>query len=125
MREDILFGLKNAVDKGVKIDDAVRSFVSAGYNAEEVNAAAKELSSGTASAIIYPEEKHDEINEEKHDEKKKTPVLPKISLQSENKAEGKVQEKKKDSRKIIIIAIIVSAFIILTTIGYLIYALLT
>lgn len=119
MREDILFGLRNAVDRGVKLEQATRSFISAGYNAEEVNAAAKELSSGTASAILYPEQKTD-------DDKKISP-LPKMTLGDEKKPDEKkiVVEEKKKSRKILIVSIAVSAAIILATIGYLIYALLT
>ncbi len=46
MREDIYGGLKNALEKGVNLEKAVRSFISAGYNESEVREAANVLSSG-------------------------------------------------------------------------------
>ena len=45
VRQDILAGLKNAVERGYSIDVAVSSFTNAGYKAEEVQEAAALISS--------------------------------------------------------------------------------
>jgi len=41
MREDILRGLKNAIERGEPLEKAVQSFISAGYNPVEVKQAAE------------------------------------------------------------------------------------
>lgn len=46
MREDIYGGLKNAMERGISIESAIRSFINAGYKEEEVRAAAQELQTG-------------------------------------------------------------------------------
>ncbi len=46
MRADIYGGLKNAVDHGYTLDQAVASFINSGYSAEEVNEAARTLNAG-------------------------------------------------------------------------------
>lgn len=43
MREDIVAGLKNAFERGESIEKAVQAFISAGYNKDEVEEAAKSL----------------------------------------------------------------------------------
>lgn len=48
MRADIFGALKNAVEKGEPIEKAVRSFINAGYNENEVREAAQALSSGAS-----------------------------------------------------------------------------
>lgn len=47
MNNEILGGLKNALERGESIDKAVQSFINAGYNPQLVHQAAIELSSGT------------------------------------------------------------------------------
>ena len=46
MREDILGGLRNALERGQGIDEAIKSFTSAGYDAAEVQSAAEFLTHG-------------------------------------------------------------------------------
>ena len=41
MRDDIYGGLKNAIERGATLDQAVRSFINAGYSESEVREAAK------------------------------------------------------------------------------------
>ena len=56
VREDIVAGLRNAVERGYSLEIAKQSFISAGYSAAEVEAAAKYISTGvlpTASPIPY------------------------------------------------------------------------
>jgi len=52
-KEEIAAGLKNALDRGSSIEDAVQSFVNSGYNANEVMEAASLLGQGV-SKIIQP-----------------------------------------------------------------------
>lgn len=54
MREDIVAGLRNALEHGASLEQAVQSFINAGYNAVEVKQAAQTLSGGVTS-IINPE----------------------------------------------------------------------
>ncbi len=65
MREDILRGLKNAIERGESLERAAQSFVNAGYNPIEVRQAAQSLSEGVSS-ITEPYAKKIEL-----------PVLPK------------------------------------------------
>lgn len=53
MREDILRGLKNAIERGEPLEKAVQSFINAGYNPIEVKQAAQSLIGG-ATAITNP-----------------------------------------------------------------------
>lgn len=53
MRDEIVAGLKNAIDRGYSLDEAVRSFINAGYNPQEVKQAAEYLGTG-ASTIMEP-----------------------------------------------------------------------
>ena len=47
MIEDVMPGLKNALDRGDSMESAVQSFINAGYDPEEVRQASKMLLSGT------------------------------------------------------------------------------
>ena len=42
--EEIFYGLKNAVSRGENLNDAVQSFINAGYDKDEVNEALKRIS---------------------------------------------------------------------------------
>lgn len=46
MREDIYGGLKNAMERGATLDQAIASFINSGYAAEEVREAARALNAG-------------------------------------------------------------------------------
>ena len=48
MRDDIIGGLKNALDRGVSLESAIKSFVNAGYSEKEVKAAADVILGGSA-----------------------------------------------------------------------------
>ena len=47
MREDLIGGLKNALERGVPFEAAIQSFVSAGYKDAEVREAARDLDTGS------------------------------------------------------------------------------
>tara|TARA_Y100000310_G_C20687731_1_gene820201 strand:+ start:1535 stop:2191 length:657 start_codon:yes stop_codon:yes gene_type:complete len=49
MRDEIVSGIKNAIDRGSTMDQAVNSFINAGYNPVEVKQAASFLTSGATS----------------------------------------------------------------------------
>ena len=60
MNEELQAGLKNALDRGENIEKAIRSFINAGYNANEVQEAASSLSEGALSVTVR---KQDEIKD--------------------------------------------------------------
>ena len=51
MREDIRGGLKNALERGETIEQAIRSFINAGYNETEVREAANQIIPGVISTL--------------------------------------------------------------------------
>jgi len=62
MKEEIAAGLKNAVERGTSIDQAIQSFINAGYNAAEVNEAALLVSSGAMTIINNPNQKQPKLS---------------------------------------------------------------
>lgn len=51
MKDEIEAGLKNAVERGEKLEDAMASFINAGYNPAEVRQAASSLTHGAVSIM--------------------------------------------------------------------------
>ena len=49
MQDEITPGLKNAVERGESLENAVQSFINAGYNPVEVRSAASSLTQGVTS----------------------------------------------------------------------------
>ena len=49
VREDIIGGLKNAFARGEKLENAIRSFINAGYSEKDVREAAKQFQEGAIS----------------------------------------------------------------------------
>ena len=110
MREEILAGIKNAMDRGSTLEQAMQSFINAGYNPAEVHAVGKEFSTG-ASGIIYQKP------EPAEEDKKETKPLPKIDNR------GQTETKKKGGKKLVVISIVLALLIFLSAIGFLIYTL--
>src|SRR3989344_1349632 len=54
MKEEIVGGLKNALERGSYLEQAVQSFINAGYNAAEIRDAAALISQG-ATPLLHPE----------------------------------------------------------------------
>lgn len=52
MRDDIFGGLRNALERGSTLEQAIKSFVNAGYRETEVREAAKTLEGGTAAMVM-------------------------------------------------------------------------
>lgn len=47
MREDLVGGLKNALERGVSLEAAIQSFITAGYKDTDVREAARDLDTGS------------------------------------------------------------------------------
>ena len=58
MKEEITGGIRNAMEHGASLEDAGKSFISAGYSEKEINDAVQELSFG-ASSMVHSEQKND------------------------------------------------------------------
>ncbi len=70
MREDIVAGLKNALEREIPLEKAIQSFINAGYNPVEVKQAAESMTDGATATI----------NHESED----APLLPPVKRQSNN-----------------------------------------
>ncbi len=88
VENEILGGLRNAVEKGESLDSAVKSFINAGYNPELVKIASQELTSGTISMT-----KSMPSNESSNSNIKKEEM---------NKEENKTSQLEGKSKKIVI-----------------------
>ena len=53
-KEEIAGGLKNAMERGYSLEQAVQSFINSGYNPDEVREAANLITQGGVSSIIQP-----------------------------------------------------------------------
>jgi hypothetical protein len=108
MKGELLYGLKNALERGSTLEQAVNSFISAGYNPFEVKAAARELTEGTAESAISI-----------MSEKPKNEPLP-------NMPENFKQPDKMGGKKLaLIIFLIVAGLGFLGAVGFLVYLLIT
>jgi len=115
-KEEIAAGLKNALDRGSSIEEAVQSFVNAGYNANEVMEAASLLGQGvskiiqpavTAQAQAAPAVYFSSV-----------PIPPSSQL-TETKTEAKEAKKPDKMKWILIISLILLLIILAGSIIYL------
>lgn len=53
MKEELIAGIRNALERGESLDQAVRSFINAGYHANDVNEAAGTFS-GAMNIVAQP-----------------------------------------------------------------------
>jgi hypothetical protein len=118
MSEEIIAGIRNAMERGASLQQAVQSFLNAGYNAYDVREAERAISGGV-SGIIYPEAtvlgKHEENS---------LPEVPTSPTNNEQVDESP-KEKKKTGKVVLILVIILSILVFLGAISYLVYTLLT
>ena len=120
MEDEIFYGLKNALERGSSLRDAVDSFVNAGYNPQEVYKAAEILSNG-ASQIV---EKSELNNRPKPasvamQPPRQLPPLPQRNLS------GTEVRKESGGKAIIIVGIIIALILFLGALGYLVYVVLS
>lgn len=102
MKDEIIAGLKNAIEREENLEYAIQTFVNSGYNPEEVRAAGKIISESGVSNIVYPPEGNPQQSRN---------ILP-------------FQPKPANKDLGIIFSIIGILIIFLGVIGYLIYKLL-
>lgn len=55
MKEELLTGLKNAIERGQSLEKAIQTLISAGYNSSEVHEAAESINAGTIGEISKQE----------------------------------------------------------------------
>lgn len=77
VNEEILGGLRNALERGQTLDKAVQSFINAGYNSNDVKAAASKINQG-ASTMMQPSQPKEQKPEEKP-----SPTKPSVPQQKE------------------------------------------
>lgn len=54
MREDLICALRNALERGFSIDEAVTSLVNAGYNRVEIEEASRQLKNVRKESFLPP-----------------------------------------------------------------------
>ena len=101
MKEEIISGIKNAIQRGSSYEGAVQSFINAGYSEEEVKEAGKMLSGGV-SEIINGE-------------------FPEAPILNDNSLPILPLAKKSKKSKMLIIMIIIIGLIAIGSMGYLAY----
>lgn len=141
MREEIIAGLKNAMERGESLAEAMQSLINAGYNSEEVKAAGGMFSTG-ASQIIQPQNIDYRVSQmqaqQQNPQQKFQPILqPTMAKNLQNMQREPLRppplprviqpryKKNNTGKRIIIIAIVLSSLIFLGSLGYLIYALIS
>jgi len=122
MKDEIFYGIKNAIDRGTPLEQAAQSFINAGYNEMEVREVAKLLKSG-ASDIVFSDNKTmgqslgpstevKKVMMESPGELGGAPVAPKDN-------EKRLEPKKSKTGLIIMIA--VASLILLGSVGFLLW----
>jgi hypothetical protein len=112
MQDELVAGIKNAMERGESLEQAIQSFINAGYNPAEVRAAGSMLSDG-ASKIAYTEQPiAPEI-------RKPLPVFPERNSDSPVQKGASAQQRgvplkiqKKSKKKVLILIAILMALII-------------
>lgn len=87
MREDIVGGLRNALDRGETLEHAIQTFVNAGYNLTEVREAANYATGGTLASLTHVPIK--KTTEQKPTIKKLENHLPKQKIKTKSKISWK------------------------------------
>ncbi|MEK6855977.1 MAG: hypothetical protein AABX66_02340 [Nanoarchaeota archaeon] len=109
MKEDIIGGIRNALEHGESLEKAVASFVSAGYSQNDVNEAAQEFSRGVTNSVQFIQTKPNAPNIQPT---LKFPVpstnsSPNISQQNATIATAPPAQAKDPKRKLAIVFIII------------------
>lgn len=120
MKDEIESGIRNALERGESLEQAVKSFVAAGYNPVEVREAAVAVSSGAMSIVsqkkeLQPAAKPSIIQSSQPN----TSSQPQVSApKQQSQVIGDIQPKPtRARRKIIITIVIILAVILLAILG--------
>jgi nitrate reductase NapE component len=117
MKDEIYYGMKNALERGQNLNQAIQSFINAGYNPVEVRAAGKMISSEWGASSIAGEKTEMEAPAKPSEEGVRK--LPKSDFAPPPK------KNPNNGKKILIIGLlIILALVILGVIGFLIWYLL-
>ena len=79
MEEEIISGIRNAMQRGSSSEEAIQSFINAGYSEEDVREAGKMLSSGVSEIISGEIPEISNINDGS------LPILPSPKKKSKSK----------------------------------------
>ncbi len=121
MKDEIEAGIKNALERGDSLEQAVKTFIAAGYNPVEVKEAANAISSGASSIVSSKTE----IQASKSPISKLSAIsMRQSSSQSvappirQSQIIGDIQPKPtRTKRKIIITIVIILVVILLAILG--------
>lgn len=114
-QEDIIAGLRNAMDRGATLEQAVQSFINAGYNPIEVKQAAQALTQGATTII-----NHDTQQLQSSTNNYQRSIQRQLTRQEIKKLPIFQQQKNKRSDKTLITIIILILVLLILT-GALIY----
>lgn len=106
VREDIVAGLKNAVERGYSLELAKKSFISAGYSKEEVEEASAFVH---GSSVIAAESKESELLQATQP----TRSLPTQQQEMQKPEKEPVSNKLKRNSKIILLLVILMVLVVL------------
>ena len=106
IKDEIIGGLTNAMEHGSTLEQAVQSFINAGYNSQEVRVVAQQLSSGVSTMLPDLNKQNENIIQDNS-----IPQAPKQVLQ--NSSINVNQDKKKSASKGMIVTLIIMLIIII------------
>lgn len=122
MSSEIFAGLRNAMDRGASLEQAMQSFINAGYNQEDVRAAGREFASGM-SDIIHPEMSVAPATPGASKEASGDNALPPLPPSPRESAAGQLEKSRKRKRVLLLIGILVVLIIFVGALSYLVYTL--
>jgi len=94
VNQEIIGGLKNALDRGESLEKAAQSFVNAGYNPNEIKEAVSQLSRN-ATNIISQSEKSKEISPQQNQQSKPIQTNQSKTLSTQQPVQNKLKTKEK------------------------------
>ena len=104
MRDEIYYGIKNAIERGSSLEEAAQSFVNSGYNPEEVREAVSMISQGATNIV-------QSVSNVPNSSEKSFPVDSKTALQQPTLAgpnqTQKIKLSEKSNKGLIIFLIII------------------
>lgn len=124
MKEDILAGLRNALERGQSLESASQSFINAGYNPRDVQEAASSISQGVTSIISKEDSKFQPLQPQIQPPKQtdlNVPESPSTPINPTPLIDPNLDKKKKH-KKILVILLIILLVLIALLIGVAFFA---
>ncbi len=118
MRDELLGGLRNALEHGASLEKAIQSFISAGYNPQEVQEAAHGLTTGVSTLLspvsLVPKEAMQQVAVNVvRQQQPQPPILPNIPETREHE-DAEASRAKKILVALLIVFIFLLASLIFT-----------